>query len=228
MVKKLLSLGFVLLGVLMGTAQAQVSEKSFPNTACKSVDVVYLSEKSSGNLRLFRVEKFSDNLTWRLHTTSQDILKRLKDKKQMEFVTIEKGIDPLNEEVVFNSNHVILRFDFGMGDDGFHVYKKYCVDFQEAIPIGQKSGELAKSVGGDTGIDLVKSYVAMVYRVGVTLLSLICVLVIVVSGIQISSAGVDSGAVEQAKGRIAQALLSLALLFGSAMILKAINPGFFL
>lgn len=47
------------------------------------------------------------------------------------------------------------------------------------------------------------------------------------SGIQISMAGGDSGVVDTAKERIQQSLIALALLFLSGIILYAINPFYF-
>jgi hypothetical protein len=101
---------------------------------------------------------------------------------------------------------------------------KYCVDFKESIPIGNKR---VTSVYGKSGVDLVANYVGMIYKFGGGLIGLVAVLVIVVSGIQIIAGGANPEGVSSAKTRIMQALLSLILLFSSAMLLKAINPNFF-
>lgn len=97
----------------------------------------------------------------------------------------------------------------------------YCVELQEAVA-GQET------VVGRTGIDLISRYISLIYKYGVSIIGIICVLIIVVSGVQISMGGANSENVNQGKERILQALLSLILLFCSALILKVVNPGFFI
>ena len=80
---------------------------------------------------------------------------------------------------------------------------------------------------GDTGMELMTNYISMIYKYGASILGIICVLVIVISGIQISMGGANDQWQSDAKARIWQALLSLAILFLSAAILRTINPGFF-
>ncbi|MCF7830505.1 hypothetical protein K9M41_00705 [Candidatus Gracilibacteria bacterium] len=93
--------------------------------------------------------------------------------------------------------------------------------------------ELRESIGsndaitGGTGMELTKNYIAILYKYGASIIGIICVLIIVISGIQIITGGASSEGVTQAKTRIFNSLLSLMLLFFSAMILKTINPGFF-
>ena len=81
---------------------------------------------------------------------------------------------------------------------------------------------------GKSGVDLMKNYIHLIYVYGASILGIICVLIIVISGIQITMGGAQADLVASAKTRIFQALLSLALLFLSAVILKTINPGFFI
>ncbi|MBT3349393.1 hypothetical protein HN954_00485 [bacterium] len=102
---------------------------------------------------------------------------------------------------------------------------KYCVDLQEGIPIGD--GRTIRSVGGENGIDLFMSYVSLFYRFGAIAIGLVCVAVIVFSGIQIIVGGANPEGVTTAKTRIMQAILSMILLFSSVMILRTINPNFF-
>lgn len=97
---------------------------------------------------------------------------------------------------------------------------RYCINLQESIA-GQDS------VSGQDGVSLFSNYIQQIYRYGASIIGIICVLVIVVSGIQISLGGANSELVNQGKERIMQAMLSLLLLFGSALILRTINPGFF-
>lgn len=223
--KKLLSL--VLVGIcFVSVSSAQSLDENFPDKGCKSQDVVYLEHSTTYQTRLFPVNKLKEELfganKWKILT---DYLPLAEEYKPVDpLVSNEKNGAA---EWVFTSDHVIQRFDFGFDEAGKKIYKKYCVEFQEAIPVGPQ-GEVSKSIGGDSGLDLIKNYVSMVYKIGGALLGLACVLIIVISGIQISAGGADPSAIDSAKSRILQALLSLVMLFASAMILKAINPGFFL
>jgi len=97
---------------------------------------------------------------------------------------------------------------------------RYCIELQEPIAGVNK-------IEGNTGIELFSNYIKQIYIYGASIIGIICVLVIVVSGIQISMGGANSEFVNQGKERIMQALLSLILLFASALILRTINPGFF-
>jgi len=80
------------------------------------------------------------------------------------------------------------------------------------------------SKGGTT---MISGYVAMVYRWAAPIVGMICVLVIVVSGLQLSFSAGDSGAVDSARKRIVQSLAGLAVLFLSSVILYTVNPNFF-
>ncbi len=101
---------------------------------------------------------------------------------------------------------------------------KYCITLQEQLPI---EGHNVRSISGDSGVDLLGNYFGLWYKIGALVLGLICVLVIVISGVQIIFGGVSEESVTSAKTRIWGALLSLILLFSSALILRTINPLFF-
>lgn len=78
-----------------------------------------------------------------------------------------------------------------------------------------------------TGTDLLFVYISTIYKWAASVIGIIAVLVIVISGIQISAAAGDQQGVTNAKNRIVQTLGGLALLFLSAIILYTINPNFF-
>jgi hypothetical protein len=205
-----LSLGFLLV-LSPNIVSAQLDDQrfdTFNNNACQSVHVVYLPAKDVGdngfkNYKLFEAEKISN--AWYL-TEAAEISANIQDYE-------------VDQEI--KSRDVLQRFRFGTGN-----YKKYCVDFQEELPIGPQ-GELGKSVGGDSGLDLMGNYVRMIYKFGSLFIGLIGVLVMVISGVQITMGGIDSGAYESAKKRIIASIVSLMLLYSSAMILRLVNPGFF-
>lgn len=96
----------------------------------------------------------------------------------------------------------------------------YNVELQEEV-MGQSA------VTGSSGVILIKNYIGLIYRYAASLIGIICVLIIVVSGVQIMTGGLSSEGVNQAKERIYQALFSLILLFCTAMLLRTLNPGFF-
>ncbi len=105
----------------------------------------------------------------------------------------------------------------------------YRIELRESLipdknPTTGRTGDI---ITGRTGMELTKNYITLIYTYGASLIGIICVLLIVFSGIQIITGGADAENVTQAKTRIFNSLLSLVLLFMSAMILKSINPGFF-
>lgn len=190
-----------------GLVQAQEFD-AFNNNACTSVSVVYLPSETVGpdgfkTYKMFEVEQI-DNV-WSLTDSAEN-------SAQLQRYDTTENID---------GSAVLMRFKFGPGE-----YKKYCVDFQEALPIGSQ-GELGKSVGGENGLDLLSNYVRMIYKFGSLFIGLIGVLVIVISGVQITAGGLDPSGFESAKSRIIAAIFSLVLLYSSAMILRVVNPGFF-
>lgn len=77
------------------------------------------------------------------------------------------------------------------------------------------------------GTTMIEGYIVMIYTWAASLVGLIAVTVIIISGIQISLSGGDASAVDSAKGRILKSISGLAVLFLSALILYTINPNFF-
>lgn len=189
-----------------------VEYENFPETECESVNVIYL-EAEAVNSQGFKEYKFFE-----VNKNTDDEWEITPNEKERANTEGDKFIIP---DDPIKSSQVIQRFKFGTGN-----YKKYCVGFQEAIPVGPQ-GENSKSIGADSGVDLIKQYVSMLYKFGSMFIGLVCVLVIVISGVQMTTGGVDPNAYENAKNRILASLASLILLFGSAMILRTINPGFF-
>lgn len=81
---------------------------------------------------------------------------------------------------------------------------------------------LAKS-----GADIIYTYVGTIYRWAAGTIGIVTVLYLVFGGIEIATAGADSGKMDKAKERIKQSIAGLVLLFLSALILYTINPNFF-
>ncbi len=77
------------------------------------------------------------------------------------------------------------------------------------------------------GTVAIYGYIGMIYRWGASIVGIIAVTVIILSGIQISAAGGDQEAVGSAKKRILQSIAGIIVLFLSGLILYTINPTFF-
>lgn len=82
-------------------------------------------------------------------------------------------------------------------------------------------------ISGKDGLDLLNVYAGLVYRWLAGIVGAICVLIIIISGIQISIGGLSQEEVSSAKDRIYRSLIGLVVLFLSAFILYTINPIFF-
>ncbi|MFA6306029.1 MAG: hypothetical protein WC651_04910 [Candidatus Gracilibacteria bacterium] len=77
------------------------------------------------------------------------------------------------------------------------------------------------------GASFIEGYVGLIYRWAAGLSGLIAVIVVIISSIQISLAGGESGEIGKAKDRILKSLAGIAVLFLSGLILYTINPTFF-
>lgn len=82
-------------------------------------------------------------------------------------------------------------------------------------------------VSGKDGLGLLSNYASQVYNWIAGIVGSICILVIIISGIQISIGGLSQEEVSSAKDRVVRALAGLVVLFLSAFILYTINPFFF-
>lgn len=99
---------------------------------------------------------------------------------------------------------------------------------QEASLIDSLRGNFPGCIlEGTDGLDLLRKYASQVYQWIAGIVGAICILIIVVSGIQISMGGVSQEEVSAAKDRITRSLVGLVVLFLSAFILYTINPIFF-
>ncbi|MBL4694283.1 hypothetical protein JKY72_02840 [Candidatus Gracilibacteria bacterium] len=96
----------------------------------------------------------------------------------------------------------------------------------EKYKVGYSCNEIQiiLSKGGTT---LIEGYIGMIYRWGARMAGIIAVLVIVISGIQLSVSAGDDQAVTSAKERIIRSLAGLAVLFLAGLILNTINPNFY-
>lgn len=77
------------------------------------------------------------------------------------------------------------------------------------------------------GTSAIYGYINMLYRWGASLVGIIAVTIIIISGIQISASGGDSEAINAAKKRILQSVVGIIVLFLASLILYTANPTFF-
>lgn len=77
------------------------------------------------------------------------------------------------------------------------------------------------------GTSLIIGYISSIYKWAASLVGIIAVTVIIISGVQISIAGGDTQAIDTAKGRIIKSISGIVILFLSGLILYTINPTFF-
>ena len=106
--------------------------------------------------------------------------------------------------------------------------EKYCDAFTEKeAPVETVSCRTVGVIEGDSGVSLLSNYVGLIYRWAAAIVGMISVVIIIVSGVQISIAGGDTGKIDEAKKRIIQSLAGLIVLFLSGVILYSINPNFF-
>ncbi len=78
-----------------------------------------------------------------------------------------------------------------------------------------------------SGIDLLFSYIGLIYRWSAGVIGIVSVFYLIYGGIKITTAGDNTAALDEAKTKIGQSLAGLVLLFVSAIILYTINPNFF-
>jgi hypothetical protein len=78
-----------------------------------------------------------------------------------------------------------------------------------------------------TGSALLYSYISLIYKWAAGTIGIVSVFFLVYGGVRISTAGDNTGVIDEAKKKIMQSLTGLILLFLSAAILYTINPNFF-
>lgn len=103
-------------------------------------------------------------------------------------------------------------------------------DIPMATPFDQNptfSCSIVERITGKSGTDLFGRYISALYRWAASVVGIVAVLIMVYSGIQITIAGPDEAKITEAKDRIMQSLIGIAILFLSGVILYTINPGFF-
>ena len=92
-----------------------------------------------------------------------------------------------------------------------------------SIELNEPIGD-THTIEGETAMEFISNYISLMYQYGATVVGIICVLVIAVSGMQYA---MDSNSAEEAKKRIINSLSALALLFSSGILLWFLNPNFF-
>ncbi|MCK5471684.1 hypothetical protein KAI54_00660 [Candidatus Gracilibacteria bacterium] len=89
------------------------------------------------------------------------------------------------------------------------------------------SKEWVQIIRGEDGGEILENYAAMLYKWLAGFIGIVAVLVLIIGGIQITTAGANQEGLQSGKDRIIAAFVGLALLFLSSLILYTINPTFF-
>lgn len=98
---------------------------------------------------------------------------------------------------------------------------------ESCTPSEEKTCSRVQVFIAKSGAGLLYAYIGTIYRWAAGTIGIVCVLFLVVGGVQISIAGDNQGMVDSAKERITQSIAGLVLLLLSAIILYTINPNFF-
>ena len=170
----------------------------------------------------------------------KDIPECMTEDEQREYitVTIEEPLTLKNEGAPGDNyfSRVCYRNTLSIVDKNYNneekIYKlkTNCADIESLIaddyiltytctPV-----QVLFSRGGTT---LLEGYVRTIYRYGASIAGIIAVVVIVVSGVQISASMGETDSINNAKKRITKSILGIIVLFLSAVILYTINPNFF-
>ena len=135
---------------------------------------------------------------------------------------LQKDCDPEKDKLAKFSEGTIQKY--GETTDQTDACKDLINENTKEIDVSCRKVQI---VSGGSGIELLSNYVGLVYRWAATIVGMIAVVIIIVSGVQISMAGGETTGIEEAKKRIFQSIIGLIVLFLSALILYTINPDFF-
>lgn len=128
--------------------------------------------------------------------------------------------DPYTTEIVDDKE---VTYEITQCAESRNVYSTTLNGCQDLNAIGC---EKRQWIVGTSGAGILKVYVKQMYTWGAGIVGFVAVVVMVISGIQISVSGV-AGDITSAKQRIFQSIGGLVLLFMSGIILYSINPTFF-
>ncbi|MCF7845856.1 MAG: hypothetical protein K9L85_01330 [Candidatus Peribacteraceae bacterium] len=82
-------------------------------------------------------------------------------------------------------------------------------------------------IEGADGNEILTNYAELIYKFLAGIIGAVAVLMVVVGGIEIATAGANQNGLQSGRDRILAALVGLAILFLSSLILYTINPTFF-
>lgn len=181
----------------------------------------------------------SENLVIQRRTCTYEFLRNKEGLIQPAIVNndniINQTRDP-NSKLKFDRNDDFYNGLFTITEKECYVtYVNECtpnlildarIRLNEDLPVSTYC-KTYQVISGSSGTDFIKGFVNIIYRLSVGIIGVLAVIVMVINGIRISTAGDDSGAVSEAKERIAQSIFGLAVLFLAWIILRSVNPNFF-
>ena len=107
------------------------------------------------------------------------------------------------------------------------VYGANALEFNPQIPIpGMGSGQIdvGSEVGGVMTSDLLAKYLVAIYDYGLTIISILAVVILMGAGLIWLTSGGNETKITQAKDLIAGSLTGIIILFGAWMLLNTVNP----
>lgn len=141
-------------------------------------------------------------------------------KKYIVTVLEEQIGEPGTNEVTVSLN--CFRVTKKEGDKWNSTYEDSCPGITADTKCQRVQIFLAES-----GTSLLYGYISRIYRWAASVVGVMAVLYLIWGGIQIATAGDNSGKIDEAKQKIFQSIAGLILLFLSGVILYTINPNFF-
>ncbi len=109
--------------------------------------------------------------------------------------------------------------------------KEHCFEPRKECPDGQglcyanpPAVPLVIAIGGKTQVLDLSDYIAIVFNFGAIAAGTVATVMFMVGGFQYLTAGGDAGRVGAGKKRIVDALVGLALVLGSVIMLRTVNP----
>jgi len=109
------------------------------------------------------------------------------------------------------------------------IQGEYCIPIAAPFVKKMEGGAFKPviSIRGTTGMEVFGSYISTIYQYMASIIGIICVTIIVISGTQMILGGISNKNISEAKDRMFKAVSSLILLFLIGLILKTMNPGFY-
>lgn len=237
----------------LDSAQSEftTAQKNYETATLKLKSATTVDEKDAAQkeVDVTKAEMQTKNTNLTVAKTKKTAADEKVATKETEVTTAEKDLETSESELAAATSsgkfEVTLQTPFSKSPDQFETPLE-CSKEEEGYYNDGKLEETGKPdengniwfcakgsvrwqqvISGDDGNDILENYAALIYKWLSGFIGIVAVLMLVVGGIQISTAGANQEGLQGGKDRIVAALLGLVLLFLASLILYTINPGFF-